>query len=360
MPKRSWTEVPTTDTVLQVPLSREGALRLRAKANRAGCPPGQLLRQGIDWLAGLADEDPKLALSRAREPSPLYGETRVGGECEKPPTALALRPARMAGLIEAARVVGDAAEQKAKKKSRLLWKESFGLNLEPGGGQPALITRLVQAGARWAIESLQVENIRTGRVPSGQGGQLFEKPPGEERGGRRVSIFITKPAKQKIADRADQFGWPGAKLARLALHDLIELIERRPAEGLSYVEEEREYYQTPSRGDESHSPYQIVVGLETKKLIEHVPEILRRAAKKNVPVQSEGEGPTATGDAPEGDREGGGPGGRSPKGRNSKGSDLKGRSRRRIFTQKRVLQTAGRWAIEEDIALPALEEGSVL
>lgn len=335
MPKRNWTEVPTTDAILQVPLSREGTLRLRAKANRAGCPPGQPVRQGIDWLAGIADKDPKLALDHAREPSPLYAESHIGREDEKPSTALALRPARMMELIEAARVVGDAAEQEVQEKGLPLWKECFGLSAKPGGRQPSLITRLVQVGARWAIESLQVENVRTNRASSGRGGQLFEKPPGEDRGGRRVPIYITKSAKRKIAARAGQFDWSASKLARLALHDLIDFIERCPMEALSYVEEEREYYQPPNRGNEYHYAYQIVVGLETKKLIECAPEILKRAAKKNAPGQSEGEDPTGTGDV---------------SGRNSSEG-----SQQYVLTQKRVMQAAGRWAIEsEDIGVPLL------
>lgn len=337
MLERSWNLVPTTDTVLEAPLTEEGRLRLRAKANRAGCPPGQLVRQGIDWLADLADENTSRALRRVRKPSPLYREDRSSCEGEKRPPALALRPARMAGLIEVARAVGEAAEQEAEERGFPLWEDGFGLSAAPRGRQSTLITRLVQVAARWAIESLQAKGIRTGGAPSGRGGQLFEKPPGEERGGRRVPICITKPAKQKVSNRASQFGWPASKLARLALHDLIDFIEHRPAEALGYIEEERKYYQPPNQGKEDHYAYQIVVGLETKKLIEYAPEILKRVAKKSTPGGRDGEDSAATGDASE--RNG------------SEGSQ------RQTLTQKRVMQAAGRWAIEsEEVGVPLLEE----
>lgn len=336
MPKRNWNEIPTTNTVLEMSLTEEGTLRLRAKANRAGVSPGQLVRQGIDWLADLADEDLSCVLRRARAPSPLYAESRLGSEDENPPLTLTLRPARMVGLIEVARAVGEAAEQEAKEKGLPLWNDCFELNAGPGGKGPTLITRLVQVAARWAIEFLQVEDVRTSRAPSGQGGQLFEKPPGEERGGRRVPIYITKSAKQEIADRASQFDWSAAKLARLALHDLIDFIERRPAEALGYVEEDREYYQPPNRGREYHYAYQIVVGLGTRRLIKYVPEILRYVSEKNMPGRRDGEE-----SAPDED----------PSGRNRSEE-----SRRQILTQKRVMQAVGRRAIEsEEVVLPLLD-----
>lgn len=347
MTKRSWNEVPTTDTVLEAPLTEEGTLRLRAKANRAGCPPSQLLRQGIDRLADLAGKDPGRVLRRVREPSRLRGEGRPSRGGEKRPPALALRPARMAGLIESARAVGEIAEQEAKEKGLLLWKDCFVPGAAPGAGsgaglggrQPALIRRLVQAGARWAIESLQVTDIRTGKAPSGRGGQLFEKPPGEERGGRRVSLSITKEAKQEISRRARRFGWPASKLARLAVCDLIEHIERRPVEALRYVREEREYYQPPSQGQQYRYAYQIAVGLETRRLLKYAPLVLRYASEADA---SEGDAPERNG-SPQG----------SPK---RQGSPRPARQPR--LTQKRVLQAAGRWAIEsEDIGLPLLGAG---
>jgi hypothetical protein len=225
-----------------------------------------------------------------------------------------------------------------------------------------LVERLVQEAARWAAGPLRAEDIRAGGPSSRQAGQLFEKPPGEGRGGRRVQMSITKEAKQKISERAQrQFGWQASNLARIATCQLIEQIERRPVEALRYVREERGYYQPRNRGKEYHYSYQFAVGLETRRLLKYAPLLLQHALEGGTPK-------------PQGSPEAGGSSGLegfSKPGDSSRGSPQPGihpsrshpdRSHLDIgqwkLTQKRVLQAAGRRAIEsENVSFQPLEPG---
>lgn len=364
-------EVPTTDRVQRIPLTKERTARLKGKANRVGCPPGQLVRQGIDWIVDLVGESPGRFLKRARELSPLCREVRPrgedssengsgdGSECrdgseysideESRPFAATLRPARVAGLKEAALDVATAIGKKGRslplsQEGPLLQEGSPGRHgpaqgTEPGAGWAALmellVERLVQEAARWAAESLRTEDIRAGGPSSRQAGQLFEKPSGEGRGGRRVQMSITKEAKQKISERAQrQFGWQASNLARIATCQLIEQIERRPVEALRYVREERGYYQPRNRGKEQHYSYQFAVGLETRRLLKYAPLVLEHALEGGTPRLQ---------DSPEA----GGSSGHSPQPRSHPD-----RSHLNIdqwkLTQKRVLQAAGRRAIESE------------
>lgn len=148
--KKIHEEVPTTDLVLRVPLTEEGTVRLRAMANRVGCPPRQLVQQGIDWVADLADQSPGQAFERLRESSPLCREVRPGREASSEgksgsekkgcPFAVALRPARVAGLKEAALTIATTARENPESPS--LWQEgsptqsaveSEDIPLKPGG-----------------------------------------------------------------------------------------------------------------------------------------------------------------------------------------------------------------------------------
>lgn len=342
--------IPTSDTAVQVPLAKEGATRLKAKANRQGIAAAQLIRQGIDRLAAGARSGDSQMLRRIRRY--LRGDVRgpglphagenpratenlpADGNGENAHVAFALRPARMAGLLEAARRARETSRETDGEAPREAAREGTAERPAPAGrhtptgrhtpaGQPALAAQVARAAVWWTVECLPAEDIRTEAPPSGRGYQLFEKPPGQDRGGRPVKMSITKEAKEKIADRADRFGWAVARFARLAICDVIEEIERRPTAALRYAREEREYYQPPKQTSKYQYAYQFYVGLGTKRLIEHAPEVLRRASEEDLP-------------------------------------EKRGRaSQRPKITQKRILQAAGRWAIEsEDISLPKLRSGA--
>ena len=340
--------IPTSDTAVQVPLVKEGATRLKAKANRRGIAAAQLIRQGIDWLAAGARSGDSQMLRRIRRclrgVGPARGRPHAGENPratenlpadengENTHLALVVRPVRMAGLLEAARRAREAsrgadgeASQEAPQKTA---QEGTAEQPMPTGqpttaGQPALAAQVARAAVWWTVECLPAEDIRTEDPPSGRGYQLFEKPPGQDRGGRPVKMSITKEAKEKIADRADRFDWAVARFARLAICDVIEKIERRPTAALRYAREEREYYQPPKQTSKYQYAYQFYVGLGTKRLIEHAPEILRHVSEEDLPEK---------------------------RGRASRWPKI---------TQKRILQAAGRWAIEsEDISLPKLKSGA--
>jgi hypothetical protein len=357
--------MPTTNQVLRVPLTEKGTVQINAKANRVGCAPGQLVRQGIDCIVDLAVKSPGRAFAHIREPSPLCRESwpdseeKSSSEAKECSVAVTLRPARMAALIEAARATGAAAEEEAGglplQQNNVPWQDILGQDVGLGAERPALMTRLVQGAARWAAASLQIADIRTGNPSSWQEGQLFEKPSDEERGGRRVPMYITKEAKQEIVNRASQFGWRGAsKLARLAICDVIGHIERRPREALRYVREERKYYQPPNRGKEYHYAYQVAVGLETRRLIKYAPLVLQHVSEGNSPEENSPEEDAPEGNAPEGDTSEGDTSERNV----SKRGSSKAVPRRKL-TQKRVLQAAGRYAIEsENIDFPPLGPGA--
>jgi len=368
-------DVPTTDTVFEIPLTKKSRIRLEAKANRAGCAPEQLVRQGIDWIANHADESPGRVFKHIRASSPhcramrsdeegkASSEEEAGKREKRRHSAVVLRPARMAGLIDAARAIVEAAEEEATGiplfRGEPLWQYILGKDTEPEAKRSALLTRLVQGAARWAIDSLRVTGIRTGGPSSSPAGQLFEKAPGKERGGKLVRMPITRQAKQEISVKARQFGWDGSKLTRIAIWDLIEHIERRPEKALSYVQEDRDYYQPPKQGNENRYAYQLMVGLETKKLIEYVQLVLRYVL----------EGDTSEGSATEGSgaSEGSASEDNAPEGDSSDADASDGSasqpasskpSRQPKPMQKHILQAAGRRTIEsEDIGIPLLESG---
>lgn len=357
-------EVPTTDTVFEIPLTKKKRIRLKAKANRAGCAPAQLVRQGIDWIADHADESPGRVFKHIRASSPhcqamrpddegkASSQEEAGGREKRRPFAVALRPARMAGLIDAARATVEAAEEEAAGiplfRGRPLWQNILGKDTEPEVKRSALLTLLVQGAARWAVDSLRVTRIRTGGPSSSPAGQLFEKAPGKERGGRLVRMPITRQAKEEISDRARRFGWDGSKLARIAIWDLIEDIERRPAKALSYVQEDRDYYQPPDQDDQNHYAYQLMVGLETKRLIKYAPLVLRHVMEEDAPEDNAPEGNFSEGDSSDADASDGsasGPASSKP-------------SRQEKPLQKHILRAAGRWTIEsEDIGIQLIGPG---
>jgi hypothetical protein len=373
-------DVPTTDTVFEIPLTKKSRIRLEAKANRAGCAPEQLVRQGIDWIADHADESPGRVFKHIRASSPhcqamrpddegkASSDGEAGSREKRRPSAVVLRPARMAGLIDAARATVEAAEEEATGiplfRGEPLWQNILGEDTEPEAKRSALFTRLVQGAALWAINSLRVTGIRTGGPSSSPAGQLFEKAPGKERGGKLVRMPITRQAKKKISVKARQFGWDGSKLTRIAIWDLIEHVERRPEKALSYVQEDRDYYQPPNQSNKNHYAYGLMVGLETKKLIEYAPLVLRYVLEGNT-----SEGSTPEGNATEGSgaSEGSASEDNAPEGNFSDADASDGSasqptsskpSRQAKPMQKHILRAAGRRIIEsDDIGIPLLESG---
>jgi hypothetical protein len=212
-------------------------------AEQAECSPSRAFKAGIDWLFSQTNGDLAAAYDYVSEKSP-YGPKE--GDTRK--LEISLNPTRKAYLGETIRR----------------------LNSAPGDRKGDLTeTPVKQAAARQVIDELSPEDIdkeeefTQEELNQKKGFQYYPKLPGRDRGGQQVRFDITKKAKKKMDEKADQISWKTARVARECMREMLDWIEEAPEEAYDYIKEDSDLYQPPHSGGYQYA-YQFYVSILLK------------------------------------------------------------------------------------------------
>lgn len=275
--RQSWGEIDRRGLLKErkatFPLTTAQVESLGKKAQRASQKREDILRRGIDFAVGRALDSTKETreeVIRLKENAP--------SPSEEDELTIMLGPKRVMWFWEVFEKVRSSQNETENIKLQDLLRFAGHLAAEEVGYDEVGDEKLSE---------VDEENSDY---------RYMTKVPGKERGGLPIRIEVTEEGKKKMDVKAKKTGWATARLARQGIREMLNWAEENPSEALTYIFEEREYYQGPPKPGGEQYGYVLYVGITLKSKIKRMTSLL---------------------------------------------------SRRRVLTQKRLLQAAGRWTIEE-------------
>lgn len=220
--------------------------KVKQAAEEAGFSGSHVVRQGIDKIVEMANVDAEKALDYVIETREKFANV----DAEEKRFGVKVTPER--------KVFIDTTVEKLNRK------------------KPSTQTQIYQknvtgAAARWIVEELDPEDVKSEEDLEDREKEFFTKPPGKDRGGELVRMEISREAAEKIKQKARRRGQDRSRLARRGLREFLGWIEESPEEALEYVLEEREYYQPPNsqeRTKEEEYAYQFYAKVVTKRRLQ--------------------------------------------------------------------------------------------
>jgi len=276
-------DVPEQKTTIKVLALKSELEKVEEKAETVGCEKSRVVRQGINTVIADGLDGDTENLERSAEKIQRSIERLEDAEQT---TAYHL------DLYPVAKVALDIAQERFNDLKAV--------------EDPIRQRHITSWAVEWAANELDPSDIHT-EDPFSQNGdfEFFSKLPGRDRGGLPIRMEINKESgKEKLAERAKQQEVKPSEAARTGIRKIIEMVEKNPAQARRFIEEDREYYSSPTPHEYSYG-YQVYIDALTKRRLTRVKRLINEETR---------------------------------------GEEI---------TQRDLLQAAARWVIEEYVSLEA-------
>jgi len=220
---------------------------VKQAAEEAGFSGSHVVRQGIDKIVEIANVEPNKALDYVISTKKEFAKADEGEKRFE----VKVTPERKV-FIET--TVEKLNRRKPSKENQIYQKDVTG------------------AAAKWIVEELEPQDVRSEKHIRDREKEFFTKPPGKDRGGELVRMEISREAAEEIKQKAERRrSQDRSRLARKGLRKFLDWIEESPEEALAYILEERDYYQPPNSADrtkEEEYAYQFYAKVVTKRRLQ--------------------------------------------------------------------------------------------